>query len=541
MKELYDECTKGPQGPFYMQDGFLFKNNRLCIPKSPLRNILVKEVHEGTLAGHFGIQKTLDMLAQHFFWPKMLGTVGKHILRCEVCMRAKLTFHKGEYRPLPVASHPWEHVSMDFIVALPRTIRGKDAIMVVVDRFSKMAHFIPCHKTSDAKHISKLYFEEIIRLHGIPQSIVSDRDSKFLSTFWTSLWTMMGTKLLFSTAYHPQTDGQTEVTNRTLGNILRTLVKKHTKDWDEKLAHAEFAYNRCPSLTTKYSPFECVYGFNPTTPTTLVCLPLQERGAWSAEKQIDAAQRIHAQVQHNIMQANIKYKHKADKGFKEARNLKVGDLVWVHLRKDRFPKQRRNKLKPRADGPFKIIAQAGDNAYTVDLPSSYGVSPTFNIGDLAPYYPDLELRAIPLQEGGIEPNQLGSEEDNNKSSRCNNNQGNNKGHIEVSDISNPKLDLNPSSSNNDDSNSDQDSPRGVKTIKEAQMQVKKPTKAATETETTNLSKYQILNSNGDQATLSSQPRSAQSTVEDVEGRFGISLHGPCCHGPRTLLTIMGST
>ena len=268
---------------------------------------------------------------------------------------------------------------------------------------------------------------------------------------------------------------------------------------------------------------------------------MQERGAWSAEKQIDASQRIHAQVQHNIMQANIKYKHKADKGFKEARNLKVGDLVWVHLRKDRFPKQRRNKLKPRADGPFKIIAQAGDNAYTVDLPSSYGVSPTFNIGDLAPYYPDLELRAIPLQEGGIEPNQLGSEEDNNKSSRCNNNQGNNKGHIEVSDISNPKLDLNPSSSNNDDSNSDQDSPRGVKTIKEAQMQVKKPTKAATETETTNLSKYQILNSNGDQATLSSQPRSAQSTVEDVEGRFGSSLHGPCCHGPRTLLTIMGRT
>ena len=103
--------------------------------------MLVKEVHEGTLGGHF-IQKTLDMLSQNFYWPKMLGTMGKHILRCETCMKEKLTFHKGEYIPIPFALRPWEHTSMDFIVALPRTQRGKDAIMVVVDRFSKMAHFI---------------------------------------------------------------------------------------------------------------------------------------------------------------------------------------------------------------------------------------------------------------------------------------------------------------------------------------------------------------------------------------------------------------
>ena len=163
---------------------------------------------------------------------------------------------------------------------------------------------------------------------------------------------MLGTKLLFSTGYHPQTDGQTEVTNRTLGNILRTLVKKNTKDWDEKLVHAEFAYNRCPNLTTKYSPFECVYGFNPMIPTTLVCLPLQERGTWSVEKQVAEAQRIHAQVQNNIMQANDKYKQKADRGFKDARSFKVEDYVWVHLRKDRFPKHGSNKLKSMADGPF---------------------------------------------------------------------------------------------------------------------------------------------------------------------------------------------
>jgi len=145
-------------------------------------------------------------------------------------------------------------VSMDFTVALLRTQRGKDAIMVVVDRFSKMAHFISCHKTDDATYITELYFREIIRLHVVPKSIVSDRDSKFLFHFWRSIWKLLGTKLLFSTAYHPQTDGQTEVTNRTLATLLRSLVSKSLKDWDLKLPHAEFAYNRSPSYATKHFP-----------------------------------------------------------------------------------------------------------------------------------------------------------------------------------------------------------------------------------------------------------------------------------------------
>jgi len=192
--------------------------------------------------------------------------------------------------------------------------KGRDSIFVVVDRFSKMAHFIACHRTNDATNIADLFFREVIQLHGLPKSIVSDRDIKFFSYFWKVLWGKLGIKLLYSTTYHPQTDGQTEVVNRTLIQLLKAIIQKNLKNWKDCLSFIEFAYNRNVHSTTYYSSFEIVYGFNPLTPLDLISLPVDERVSLDGNKKAQVVKDLHAKIRQQIEKKNEQYANKANRG-----------------------------------------------------------------------------------------------------------------------------------------------------------------------------------------------------------------------------------
>ncbi|KAJ9536652.1 hypothetical protein OSB04_un000201 [Centaurea solstitialis] len=375
--QIFQTCVKGPFEKFFIHEGFLFRESKLCIPNSSLRELLVREAHGGGLMGHFGVAKTLSILQEHFHWPKMKIDVGKMCENCIVCKQAKSKVQPhGLYTPLPIPSEPWVDLSMDFVLGLPRTKSGKDSIFVVVDRFSKMAHFIACNRTNDASHISDLFFKEIVRLHGMPRTI-----------------------LLFSTTCHPQTDGQTEVVNRTLGTLLRSLVGKNLKTWEQCLPHVEFAYNRHVHSATKFSPFEIVYGFKPLTPMDLTPLPMSEHLNLDGKKKAEFVKQIHEKAKSNIEERTKKYEQQANKGKRKV-TFEPGDWVWLHLRKERFPTQRKSKLMQRGDGPFQVLQKINDNAYKLDLPIEYNVHDVFNVSDLSHFNVGDDLRTNHIQERG---------------------------------------------------------------------------------------------------------------------------------------------
>ncbi|CAL2259851.1 unnamed protein product [Prunus armeniaca] len=391
----YAKLEQGKTSEFQLKDGLMYKGTQLCIPEDGDRLQWIREAHTSKVAGHFGVEKTLLNLRRYVYWPKMHLDVSRYIRGCVLCNTSKPSNRKlGLYLPLPVPTRPWESISMDFLGGLPKTKSGNDYLFVVVDRFSKMVILIPCKKTVTGEGAAKLFFQYVWKHFGLPTSIISDRDSRFLGHFWRSLWGMMDTRLKRSTAFHPQTDGKTEVVNRTMVHLLRGYNSKHPKTWDESLPYLQFAFNRAIHGSTLKSPFEVCLGYLPQSPFDLAFTmsdqPLcgkEEEEHIRAHKFLERVRKIHTEVEAQLKRSQQRYKARHDK-HRVPCNFKEGDLVWLHLGKERLTGEGK-KLKPIRYGPFKIIKQISDNAFQLELPPYMHMYSVINAENLKLFEPSV--------------------------------------------------------------------------------------------------------------------------------------------------------
>ena len=242
---------------------------RFVIPEhTDLRVKLLEAHHDTPYPGHIGINRTESLLSRQYWWPHMRADIISNVMQCAVCQRNKPSNQRpaGLLQPLPIPERPWNSVSMDL---MPQTRTGHTTIAVFVDRMSKMAHFVATHTTVSAAEMSRLFLDHIFKLHGMPEEIVADRDPRFTSTFWSELMAMLGAKRSMSSAYHPQSDGQTERMNRVLEDMLPHYCDPSQTDWNEHLSLAEFAVNNAVQASTRFTPFMLNSGQHPHTPTTI--------------------------------------------------------------------------------------------------------------------------------------------------------------------------------------------------------------------------------------------------------------------------------
>ena len=239
------------------------KARQICIPKMPTTLLkILHDNHDSTSGGHHGIDATIERIERQYYWLNIAKSVRRYITSCDSCQCNKALNQKpaGLIQPLPPAKEWWESISMDFITQLPRTHTGFDAIMVVANRLSKRAHFVPGHTTDSAEDVAYAFLREVYRHHGFPKEIISNRDTKFTSRFWKAMTQNLQIERKMSTATHPETDGQTERTNRTLEDLLRHYVAHDQKDWDRWLPIVEHTYNKTYQASIQMTSFYCNLG-----------------------------------------------------------------------------------------------------------------------------------------------------------------------------------------------------------------------------------------------------------------------------------------
>ena len=384
---LFIAHQKEPQpGWTVTQDGFFRHDNLIYIPDAnDLRLRVLRYKHDHILSGHPGQNKTVDLIRRDYTWPGLREFVKSYVKSCTTCMRAKPQRHKpyGLLKQLPIPERPWNSISMDFIETLP-TSSGSDSILVIVDRLTKQAIFIPTTIHCTSEDLAVIFIMHVFSKHGVPEHVTSDRGSEFVSRFFRSLGKALDMKLHFTSGYHPEGDGQTERTNQTLEQYLRIFCNYQQDNWYTLLPLAEFTYNNTPSATTGISPFFANKGYHPN----LTIHPERDLASSRAKDLIVDLDELHQELKTTIAEAQRRYQGPADAKRMQPPEFIVGQQAFV---KAKFFRSTRpsHKLAEKYLGLFEILAKAGSHSYTLRLPDTIrGVHPVFHVSMLEPAVPN---------------------------------------------------------------------------------------------------------------------------------------------------------
>lgn len=374
---------------YTLDNGLIRHNSKIWIGNnSALQTKLVATFHSSAIGGHSGIKATYHHLKNHFAWKGMKQAVEEYIKQCTVCQQAKHSnsLPAGLLQPLPIPEGVWRDLSMDFIEGLPKS-QGYSVILVVVDRLTKYAHFIAVKHPYTASSIAQLFMDHVVKLHGIPQSIVSDRDTIFVSQFWKELFKLYKVQLAMSTSYHPQSDGQTERVNQCLEMYLRCAVQDSPKTWTSWLSLAELWYNSSYHSSLGCSPFKALYGteVNIGTPSSF------STSTPASVSDMVANRELHLQcLKDHLAAAQNRMKSIADRKRSDLQ-FQVGDAVLLKLQpytQSSVANRPYPKLSYKYFGPFKIVEHVGTVAYRLALPDDSKIHPVFHISQLKPFVAD---------------------------------------------------------------------------------------------------------------------------------------------------------
>ena len=369
------------------QNGLLFKGGELWVP-AELQLAVIKEIHDQPAVGHPGIERTLEMVRRQYYWPGMKTSIHRYVRNCHACKRAKPArdAYNGLLKPLPVPERPWTDITMDFVVGLPDCkAYGQvyDAILMVIDRLSKERHYIPCSEKDDgtsAEATALLFLRDIWSKHGLPFSMTSDRGPQFDSKMWDSLCKLLGIKAKLSTAFHPETDGQSENANQEAERYLRTYVNHFQDDWVRWLPMGEFAANANVSASTKIPPFLATRGYNPRMSFDRVNLTakttrdrISNRIATSISGRME---KIWDFMREEMTKAQAKQITAANRHRKPAPDYAIGDEVFLSTKNIKTERPSK-KLDDKFIGPYPIKDLKG-SSYQLGLPVTMDIHDVFH-------------------------------------------------------------------------------------------------------------------------------------------------------------------